>query len=206
MFGEMGVIATDATGDHIQCHECGEWFVSVAHHAYMAHQITAKEYREMFGLNDKQGLISPEFSRRKRPYGVKLYKDYGHLSPVIKGTVTRGSRKPMSIQGKKNWIASGAPIKAVSAMSAAVRGSKRPEVAQRNRDRAIRVPQAAVCPVCNSSFEFLPYCPRVTCGDPQCISELKRRRLKGKKTLNPWGRAGKPKPERGHERDATANT
>ena len=61
-FGIYGVLDVDEDG--VLCHECGLRFRSVGQHVYMAHEMTAAEYREAHGLPRMQALISPEVAAR----------------------------------------------------------------------------------------------------------------------------------------------
>lgn len=57
-FGELGKRRYD--DEKMQCHICGDFFVSVATHSYRGHSVTAAEYRKRFGLSGR-GLIGPKF-------------------------------------------------------------------------------------------------------------------------------------------------
>lgn len=54
---KKGEIEYDNEGRPI-CHICGRAFKKLASHAYYRHNINAYEYKEKFGLNNSQGLIS----------------------------------------------------------------------------------------------------------------------------------------------------
>jgi AP2 domain len=57
IFGTLGVLASD--GVRVQCHICGNWYLTVARHAVTAHDVTAREYKALFGFPLKKGLVSP---------------------------------------------------------------------------------------------------------------------------------------------------
>ena len=61
--GRFGVM--ERTEDAALCHECGGWFVSVGSHAYLAHELTAREYRQRHGLARSTPLVSLGMSRRR---------------------------------------------------------------------------------------------------------------------------------------------
>ena len=63
IYGELGVFRTD--GDKAECHVCGGWFGHLGGHVARAHDLTADEYRAIFGLRAKTKLIGPSL-RAKR--------------------------------------------------------------------------------------------------------------------------------------------
>lgn len=63
IYGELGVFRTD--GDKAECHVCGQWFGHLGGHVARAHDLTADEYRAIFGLRAKTKLIGPSL-REKR--------------------------------------------------------------------------------------------------------------------------------------------
>lgn len=74
MYGEIGAVRID--DDQMQCHICGKWYKSVGLHSVYAHELTADEYREAFGLNHQQGLVSPRLSERLRRNVQQRYIDH----------------------------------------------------------------------------------------------------------------------------------
>jgi hypothetical protein len=74
IYGELGVLSDD--GARVECHACGRWFAALDRHATLAHDLLPDEYRAIFGLNQKQGLVGPayratlreEAGERLRPY------------------------------------------------------------------------------------------------------------------------------------------
>lgn len=48
------------SGDRIPCLICGKHFRSVCHHARLAHGISAREYKQRFGLPVTRGVATPE--------------------------------------------------------------------------------------------------------------------------------------------------
>src|ERR1700674_3720674 len=62
VYGDLGVLAIDE--DKAQCHACGRWFVNLALHAGRGHDLTAQEYKALFGLNRTAGLIGPALRAR----------------------------------------------------------------------------------------------------------------------------------------------
>lgn len=58
IYGELGILRDD--GGRFECHCCGHWYVSLQCHAWRAHDLTADEYRAIFGLNRNTSLQSPQ--------------------------------------------------------------------------------------------------------------------------------------------------
>ncbi len=64
MFGELGVLIDD--GEKVQCHICGQYFRALGSHIRNSHGIRAAEYKETFGLNRGQSIISEKTRERIR--------------------------------------------------------------------------------------------------------------------------------------------
>ena len=60
-------------GDRVQCHICGKLCKSVGNHAFLAHGVTADDYRTIFGLKSSTGLVTSEISERRSqvPEGLR---------------------------------------------------------------------------------------------------------------------------------------
>lgn len=54
--GELGVLTVE--DDLLQCHCCGEFYSALQTHVFWKHDLTADEYRSIFGLNRNTGLWS----------------------------------------------------------------------------------------------------------------------------------------------------
>jgi hypothetical protein len=63
IYGELGVLNDD--GEKVECHCCGNRYRTLAYHLSIHHNLTADEYRSIFGLRATQGLNSAD-------YGLKL--------------------------------------------------------------------------------------------------------------------------------------
>lgn len=61
IYGELGVLVDD--GQKVECHCCGEWFTKLGHHIII-HDLTAEEYKSVFGLNKHRGLAAPDVIRQ----------------------------------------------------------------------------------------------------------------------------------------------
>jgi len=70
LYGELGVLATD--GQRVECHMCGGWYKLLPSHVWRAHGATAAEYRALFGLAAKHGLVSADLSARLREYALQI--------------------------------------------------------------------------------------------------------------------------------------
>lgn len=57
MYGELGILAYDATRDKVQCHICGRWLRALGNHIRQKHGWTLDDYRDEFQLNQGQSLI-----------------------------------------------------------------------------------------------------------------------------------------------------
>ena len=66
IYGELGVLNND--GDKAECHVCGGWFGHLGGHVARAHDLTADEYRAIFGLRAKTKLIGPSLHDKRLQY------------------------------------------------------------------------------------------------------------------------------------------
>jgi hypothetical protein len=57
IFGRLGFLERD--GERVQCHCCGEYWLAVGIHAWQRHDLTAEEYKAIFGLRAGRGMIGP---------------------------------------------------------------------------------------------------------------------------------------------------
>lgn len=69
------------------CHICGKSFKRLMTHVRQSHKISAREYKETFGLNVSKGIISEE-SRTKSQIAVE--KNYGKV--VEKNLIKKGEK------------------------------------------------------------------------------------------------------------------
>lgn len=69
-YGYMGVVATNKTGTHIQCHECGLFFEYLAGHIRL-HKLDKYSYKNKYGLMFNTALIS-DATREKLVNSYKL--------------------------------------------------------------------------------------------------------------------------------------
>jgi len=65
-FGQLGVMTYDAAGDHVMCHECGQWFRALSSHINSTHGLSGAEYRVLHGIARKAPLVAPLLSQTRR--------------------------------------------------------------------------------------------------------------------------------------------
>ncbi|OGK25506.1 hypothetical protein A3A46_02760 [Candidatus Roizmanbacteria bacterium RIFCSPLOWO2_01_FULL_37_13] len=71
IFGEPGRVEFGDDGKTIRCHLCGGWFLQLTNTHLQAHGLeSAKEYRELLGLNSNQGLISPKSGDKRSEISI----------------------------------------------------------------------------------------------------------------------------------------
>lgn len=92
IFGELGVLAAD--GDRVQCHCCGMWFKFLASHVFQRHGLLADEYRAMFGLMRRTGLVGTATKAAKRAAAVPVFRQYWDQSPF----------KLVSPEERASWV------------------------------------------------------------------------------------------------------
>lgn len=68
-------------GDSITCLRCGRSFQSMGKHLFLVHQLTAEEYRDMYGLPWMTGLSSKP-SRERRGEATKRGQEESGYEPV----------------------------------------------------------------------------------------------------------------------------
>lgn len=89
IYGELGVLNDD--GEKVECHCCGEWYASVCVHAWHSHDLTADEYKSIFGLPLSRGAVTPAQRSKLRAANephLSLVREKAHaLSPVSTFTV-----------------------------------------------------------------------------------------------------------------------
>lgn len=61
-----GALEYDRVIDKVKCHECGEWFRSMAFHLSQRHQMVTRDYKYRHGLRSNTGLCSPLISEKMR--------------------------------------------------------------------------------------------------------------------------------------------
>lgn len=132
--GRYGVLDEDADG--LLCHECGHRFAHLGLHAYKAHGLTAKEYREEHGLR-RRGMVA-EATRET----------------IAANARERFALKPAFTQRRDPARATHARLAAGFELSAAGQEALRTARVQRNKER--RLGTVVACGWCGVEF-----CPLV---------------------------------------------
>jgi hypothetical protein len=107
IYGELGVMNDD--GEKVECHACGEWHVALGSHIWSRHNLTAREYKALFGLNLTQGLVGTKCRERMATVGHDVLDKYGPRLPQPSDITPEqrsawGSRE-RSVQRIRNWKA-----------------------------------------------------------------------------------------------------
>lgn len=122
IYGELGVLADD--GDKAECHCCGNFYGHLGNHVWRAHNLTADEYRAIFGLRASTGLIGPTlFAKRSAAASSPAHKAFlaemgkahaANWTPEQRSAWARGrawsleSRQdPELAEARKEWNARG---------------------------------------------------------------------------------------------------
>lgn len=88
--GALGVLATD--GERVQCHICGHFFRSLATHVTRGHGLPADEYRALFGLRHRTGLVGPTLREQLRQRGAPVLGRYQGQGQELLATATPEQR------------------------------------------------------------------------------------------------------------------
>ncbi len=152
--GDLGVLATD--GVRAECHICGAYFGRLGHHVTVTHDVTADEYRALFGLNRGHGLAGPAY----RDLMVANGKRLANLG--FKGfTLTTEQRRQYSSTRRDT-----------------------PEAARRRvrNQRALDVVKA--CPICGETWIGDSWAKRElkTCGRAECLAALAGPQISAKRS------------------------
>lgn len=98
--GQFGVLRDD--GERVMCHICGEFFGHLGGHIGRAHDLTAREYKAIFGLKMKTPLNGPATLEKHRR-GADHLREYDHLKVGVKALTSEqisefGSKRRISFQ------------------------------------------------------------------------------------------------------------
>lgn len=83
----------DETPDKIKCLECGKYFSFLAPHLNKTHQISARQYRERWGIPLQAPLASAEHSRQCRE---------NVLRRIRRGEICPAEQLALMAEGRKN--------------------------------------------------------------------------------------------------------
>ena len=175
--GERGVLASD--GEKVQCHLCGEWFVSLALHVRQIHDLTADEYREEFGLMRGTPLMG-DGMREQRRRKLEAQVESGNLrrNPDAIANATTEQRREWSTRPK-------ALEERKTPQFAEKQRKAAREIGKIKREQAERLEKA--CPICGTTFTILACVDKQTCSKP--CGEENRRRLQRERLSGPGGEA-----------------
>lgn len=83
-----GEIKYDLDGRPI-CHICGRAYNKLMQHARLKHDLSAREYKKMFGLNVSQGIIAKRTTEILRHHVEKNYGNVVENNLLLNGKKTR---------------------------------------------------------------------------------------------------------------------
>jgi hypothetical protein len=105
--GELGVLAHD--DDRVQCHCCAGWYKNLAGHAWLRHDLTADEYRAIFGLRHHTGLVGSGLSEVRRQNSAArlqaFYPLYAHNVTDLTTEERSARRKadpPLALEARRD--------------------------------------------------------------------------------------------------------
>lgn len=105
-FGYIGMVLYDRAEDKVQCGICGEWFRSLGNHVFQKHGMTAKEYKDKFGLYYKTALCSKEVSKKRSEaipeQFVKYRKSKKHIEELVVANKKRKKPHRCGVMQGKN--------------------------------------------------------------------------------------------------------
>lgn len=111
IYGQLGTFTEDMNG--VQCHCCGEFFQSLGTHAWQKHNLTAKEYRAVFGLRARRSLITAGLHLRLQASAVERreillnnIKPGGGLTPEQISALRTGAHRRLEVSQDKTYQAS----------------------------------------------------------------------------------------------------
>lgn len=163
-FGSLGVRRD--VGDKVECHICGDFFMSIGSHSWAIHDVTVAEYRSAFGLGPK-GLVSAD-------YRLKLSaraKANPRTLPSIRPTSEQRRAGLESLETRRKMAES-----RVSVLPQLMAKAHAPATVERmratKRAQHIEYVEGRSCVVCGESFEVERYKSTPTCS-PECETTRK---------------------------------
>lgn len=101
-------IASIEDPNKCQCLICGKWYVQLCTHAYQIHGVSGREYRQMFMLEVKKGIVPDWYRKLKGDIAIDNHT-YENLKRGVayrykKGSETAGkyTRSPITIERLRN--------------------------------------------------------------------------------------------------------
>ncbi len=153
----------DAHGQ--RCHACGDTFMYLAKHAWHTHDLTAAEYRSMFGLAWQQKLMAHSLRRRMADILEPWKADKGSRPPEV----TPERRAMLSARPRRLQVSQRRYDKDVETIRRV-----RPE-----RFRSPSEPNTRACSMCGDLFAAAPTSKNRTCGRPECRRGIRLGRTPG---------------------------
>lgn len=192
IYGQLG--QREIIGDTITCHICGESYRALGRHVWAKHNVTAEEYKHLFGLSTR-GLVAPvtrEKLQKKTPEQlVRLQAQLPVLTPEQLSAYTRG--RPTAIEVRQK-LTGGGRVEVTCVICGATVQRWRCKLQRHQpvcspacqqvllhgvatRSRGGRV--SFICPVCGTAAEAyrssIERTRTPTCRDPACTREVLRR-------------------------------
>jgi len=95
----------------IKCLICGCWYWQVGSHIFQRHNMTAKEYRELYNLPLRRG-IQPDWLRKIRRENALKHKTYKN-NLIKKGQVTRYKKEDERAKKGYYWAGKRTQLKKI---------------------------------------------------------------------------------------------
>lgn len=146
-YGEFGVLAVDADGERLQCHLCGAWKRSLAHHVLRAHQMSAEDYRAYAGLNRQTRLFAPALREEVRARTADLIarlRAEGKLRRWDEDPDKLAAAKAAAVETLRDGLSAEARRNQSERWDAAARQERAELTRQRNLSGELRAPSAAI--------------------------------------------------------------
>lgn len=175
LFGQLGVLHLE--DGKIECHCCGRWYRFLATHVWRTHAISADEYRALFGLTARHGLVSPDVSERLWRTALRTLRPYYERAADLACSIpfeqrsARARRRRLRLetrldpkwQDARRRVAQG-QAERMRAWYRALDPASRSAFLARIRRR--RTP--ATCVVCGQQFYSASHGPRAKRCSPAC--------------------------------------
>lgn len=169
VYGDIGRL--HRVGDTVECHACGEPFVSVAQHAWKTHDLTASEYKAIFGLKASTSLLGEALraNMRARMQGL-----------IERGEITTIDQRPDDVPTPEQ----------LSAYSTGRRRRREDQLHQQSPEvrarrgaavsKALGGKKTRTCVVCGEQRQMYWANKAKTCGKTECSSVVRSQAMKGK--------------------------
>lgn len=101
-----GGLEYDEAEDKVKCHECGEWFHSLASHVVKGHQMMAADYKRQHGLKQSSALVSEGLRHalvaKKSGYYWEKLNDQAAMRAHME-MMQKRRRKPSGRRHRVDW-------------------------------------------------------------------------------------------------------